>query len=165
MEAPALQLPAEDPKLGLFRIGRATALALAVVLIGSSAYAAFAWRNGVVRQFSDPDNPRLRCTSVDFSTWWRIIPAADWPECSYQEIQLPSGEWVKHGAYGRRTREGAVSEHGTYSHGQRAGRWTYWDHRGAIDLERSGVYRGEVRVKPGPTSHTDPTWWRGSEGS
>jgi hypothetical protein len=49
-------------------------------------------------------------------------------------------------------------EHGSYDAGRRSGPWTYWNLDGSIDVERSGVYSEDVRVKAGPVSPTDLHW-------
>lgn len=147
------------------RIGRATILALAVVWAGSTAYTAYAWRDGEVSHSISTENPRARLTEVGFATWHGIVPSPDYPEYNYQEVQLPSGDWVKHGRFGRRTREGCVLEDGSYNEGRREGRWIFWNLNGSLDVERSGFYSEDVRVKPGPVSPTDPLWALATNGS
>jgi hypothetical protein len=146
-------------------IGRAPILALAIVLAGSTAYAAFASQDGEVTHSVSTENPRTRLTQVGFASWHGIIPAPDCPEYAYQEIQLPSGDWVKHGHYGRRTREGFAAEDGFYNEGRREGRWSFWGLHGELDVERSGFYSEGVRVKPGPVSPTDLSWALSANGS
>jgi hypothetical protein len=142
----------------LVRIGRISIVALALVLAGSTAYAAFAWRDGEARHSVSKDDPRVRTTYVGFASWEGIIPAPQQSEYTYREIQLPSGEWVKHGRYGRITRNCMLVEKGSYDHGRRDGRWIFCDSHGGFDVERSGFYANDVRVEPGPTGPADPAW-------
>lgn len=143
---------------GLVRIGRTSILALALVLAGSTAYAAFAWRDGEVRHSVSKDNPRVRTTYLGFASWAGIIPAPQQSAYTYREMQLPSGEWVKHGRYGRITRDCMLLEKGSYDHGRRDGRWIFCDSHGGFDVERSGFYSNDVRIEPGPTSPADSAW-------
>jgi hypothetical protein len=131
---------------------------LCLVLAGSTGYAACAWRDGDVRHSIDGENPRVRTTYVGFLSCAGIIPAPGQPEYTYKEIQLPSGEWVKHGRYGRVDRNCRLREQGSYDHGRRDGRWTFCDVHGGFDVERSGFYSNDVRVRPGPTSQADLAW-------
>jgi len=144
------------------RIGRATIIAMGIAWAGSMTYAAVAFRSGEVSHSIRSENPSTRLTSVGFTSWRGIVPAPEIAEYTYQEIQLPGGEWVKHGRYGRRTREGFAHEEGSYDEGRRDGRWVFWNLDGSIDVERSGVYSEDVRVKPGPASPTDLDWALGT---
>lgn len=147
----------------LIRTDRVAGLALACVLVGSTTYAAIAWRSGPIsHEYRGED---VRFTSEAFDSWRGVIPAPDISERSYREIRLPSGEWVKDGHYGRRTREGFALEEGSYRASRRSGRWTFWNLDGSIDVERSGIYADDVRVKPGPTTNTDLAWYLDSHGS
>ncbi|MFN0007994.1 MAG: hypothetical protein ACKVXR_08820 [Planctomycetota bacterium] len=142
----------------LFRIGRTSLLALALIWVGSTAYAAFAWQDGEVEHSMSTEKPHARWTRVGFDAWQGIVPSPLWPEYHYEEVRLSNGDWIKHGRYGRLTRQGTAREEGSYYYGQREGPWTFWDSHGGFDVERSGFYSNDERIKPGPASPDDLAW-------
>jgi len=131
------------------RIGRTSALASALILLGSTTYVSLARGGGTVRHWSDPQDSSARFTSVGFETWAGIVPAPDWGEFSYRETRTANGEWIKDGPFTRRTRQGFVIEIGTFQNGMREGSWTFWTPpRFEIDQDRSGSYESDHRVAP-----------------
>jgi hypothetical protein len=130
------------------RIGRTSALASVLILIGSSAYAALSLGGGEVRHEQDPNDPSIRYTTVGFRTWSSIVPAPDFPEIAYREVRASNGEWIRDGFYDRRMRSGFVVEDGNFRNGLREGTWRFWTANGRIDAERSGLYVDDRRVAP-----------------
>ncbi len=129
------------------RIGRTSALASVLILVGSSAYAALSLGGREVRYVRDLDDVHARVTTVGFQTWASILPAPDFSEIAYREIETADGEWIQDGFFYRRERSGFVVEDGTFRNGRREGRWRFWTN-GRIDAERSGVYENDRRAGP-----------------
>ena len=130
------------------RIGRTSALASVLILVGSSAYAGLSLGGGDVRHEPDPNDASVRYTTVGFRTWAAIVPAPDFPEVVYREIRASNGEWIRDGFFDRRARSGFVLEDGAYKNGRRDGTWTFWTPNGGIDADRSGFYAAGCRVAP-----------------
>ena len=128
-------------------IGRITALASVLIVVGSTAYAALSLGGREVRHQPDPNDARVRVTTVGFQTWTSIVPAPDFSEIAFREVQSSSGEWIQDGFYYRRERSGFVVEDGRYENGRREGRWRFWTN-GRPDVERSGLYENDCRVGP-----------------
>jgi len=100
-----------------------------------------------VRHQPDPNDARVRVTTVGFQTWTSIVPAPDFSVIAVPVEQSSSGEWIQDGFYYRRERSGFVVEDGRYENGRREGRWRFWTN-GRPDVERSGLYENDCRVGP-----------------
>jgi hypothetical protein len=119
-----------------------------LILIGSATYAALARREGRITYLLDETNPGVRTAQVGFDAWSSVIPAPDYPEYVYREVQGLDGQWVRDGYYSRRNRDAQQTERGTYRDGKREGPWGFWDSLGGVDGSRSGMYVNDVRVGP-----------------
>jgi len=71
-------------------------------------------------------------------------------EFEYDEVQLPNGDWVRHGPAIRWSRAGQKLEEGGYVDGEREGPWTFWNDDGRIDPARTGYYHEGARVGDDP---------------
>ena len=52
----------------------------------------------------------------------------------------------RNGPFARWYDTGQTELRGEYADGQREGLFQYWNYDGSLDPERSGVYRGDVKV-------------------
>jgi hypothetical protein len=139
--------PADEALKRLTRMGRVVGLAAIFVGLGSAAYATLALER-VISHSTHADGTTIRRTHVGFPTWSSDLPAPDFNEFEYDEIQREDGTWVKHGRSTRRSRTGRVLEEGWYRDGLREGAWTFWRRDGSVDPDLSGVYEKDFRAKP-----------------
>jgi len=147
--------PADDALKRLTRMGRVIGIAAIFVGLGSAAYATLALEREVSHS-THADGTTIRRTHVGFRTWSSELPAPEFNEYEYDEIQRPDGTWVKHGRSIRRSRTGALLEEGSYRDGLREGAWTFWRRDGSVDPDLSGMYEKDFRVSPPLVSTSEP---------
>lgn len=101
----------------------------------------------VLRETWDDGSPRLeRSVLRDAKGLVNHGPFRRWAE---DGTLLEQGEYVDglpHGAYLELWKPGVKRREGTYEHGLRQGRWTYWTERGQLDAGRTGVYEADAKV-------------------
>ncbi|MFN0006699.1 MAG: hypothetical protein ACKVXR_02235 [Planctomycetota bacterium] len=147
--------PADEALMRLTRMGRVIGISAIFVGLGSAAYATLALERGLSHS-THADGTTIRRTHVGFRTWSSDLPAPDFSEYEYDEIQRPDGTWVKHGRSTRRSRAGMMLEEGTYRDGLREGAWTFWRRDGSVDPELSGVYEKDFRIQALAVSGNEP---------
>jgi len=132
----------------LTQVGWVFGIASSVVCLFVTGIGVLSIPGHVFSRSKAPGRENARLTQEGFTTWFGGS-AQNFYEYEYEEIQLPSGEWVKDGSYVRRGRTGIQLAMGSYRNGSREGQWTFRNEDGSVDEGKSGIYEHDVRVQEG----------------